>query len=277
MYKVHHIHNDTEICRPDQKKENDLFIYEVGHNTPPPGYASNQNDRDMFVLHYVINGKGRFYKERIDGPCIVIFPPDVIQYYSLDNHPQNKFEQYWIMFGGADAKKLLEQGCFPTSPKVIPCPYIYQAVQILRELQTPHYYVGKDDNLLMIAGLYQLMALQHAHVCGEKKKYGDRVQKLVDHIQEHYATLITEDSLADIVNLSTRYMHRIFKSETGVSPIQYLNAYRIHCAKKLLLEDNIPINAVALACGFTTHNYFCAVFRKHNNGLSPLEYRKRHQ
>ena len=172
---------------------------------------------------------------------------------------------------------MLEQGGFPTIPKVIPCPYIYQAVQILRELQTTHYYVGKDDNLLMISGLYQLMALHSSHVYGEKKKYGDRVQKLVDHIQEHYASLITEDSLAEIVNLSTRYMHRIFKNETGVSPIQYLNSYRIHCAKKLLLEDNLPINAVALASGFTTHNYFCAVFRKYSNGLSPLEYRKQHQ
>lgn len=279
MYKVHHIHNTTEICRPDTKYEHELFVTEIGHNTPPPGYASNKNKRNVYVLHYVLSGKGDYNKDKIEGPCLMIGTPEKVMYYTVDRDTKSPdFEQYWILFGGDYAPKLLSNAGFPLTPGVFPCPYIFQACQILSELQHTHYYVGKDDNLLMIAGLYQLMALHSSHVFGQKKQYSDRVQKLIDHIHENYATLITEDSLAQTLHLSTRYMHRIFKNETGVSPIQYLNSYRIHCAKKLLLiEDNLSINAVASASGFTTHNYFCTVFRKYSNGMSPLEYRKSHQ
>jgi len=139
-----------------------------------------------------------------------------------------------------------------------------------------HHYVNRDDNLTMIAGLHQLMAL-HSHFSrGTQRTYSPRVQLLIHHICENYPSMITEASLAAQVNLSVQHMHRLFLSETGMSPIQYLNAYRIHCAKKMLEEDDLPIYAIAASSGFATPNYFCTVFRKFSGGLSPLEYRRAH-
>ena len=278
MYKVHHIHNNTEICRPDFKHEQDLFVTEIGHSMPPPGYASNKNKRSTYVFHYVISGKGVFNKNEFEGPCLITGMPEEVMYYTVDHDAQSpNFEQYWILFGGDHAAKLLANVGFSLTFGVYPCPYISKACQTLRELQNTHHYVEKDDNLVMISGLYQLMALHYAYVFGHKRQYSDRVQKLLDYIHENYTTLITEDSLAQTLHLSTRYMHRIFKTELGISPIQYLNSYRINCAKKMLIEDNLSINAIASATGFATHNYFCTVFRKYNNGMSPLEYRKLNQ
>lgn len=275
MYKVHHNHNNTEICRPDIRQNNELFIVEIGHNTPPPNYASNKNVRDFFVIHYIVSGKGCYNGIMMDGPCLWYGTPGEMMFYTVDKNPKSpQFEQYWIIFGGSYAPKLMADVGFPNHLALLPCPYIFQACQIIRELQSTHYYLGKDDNLSMVAGLYQLMSFHFTQINGQKKQYSDRVQTLINHIHENYAQILTEDDLAQKIHLSIRYMHRIFKRETGISPIQYLNSYRIHCAKKLLIEDNLSIKDVAIVSGFTTHNYFCAVFRKHSNGMSPLEYRK---
>lgn len=275
MYKIHHTYNNTDICFPDTPLNGALYVHEVGHSSPPPGYRSNPNRRNLYMLHYIISGRGKYFREDIEGPCIMLGTPEEIQGYSLDEDPFSPpFEQYWILFGGSYASRLMSEAGFPLMPRILPCPYICEAFEILRGMQDSDSYTGRGDNFVMLSGLYQLMALQSAHADSEKNVYSPRVRHLIHFIHENYASFLTEDSLADTLQLSTRYMHRIFKKETGISPIQYLNAYRIQCAKKLLEEENIPIGTVASASGFATHNYFCTVFRKYSGGLSPLEYRR---
>lgn len=60
----------------------------------------------------------------------------------------------------------------------------------------------------------------------------------------------------------------------GVPPIRYLNNYRIQCAKKLLIDSNFTIANIAESIGFINPNYFCRAFKRHNNGISPSEFRK---
>lgn len=278
MYKIHHTHNSTDICYPDTPQGGTLFVHEIGHSTPPPGYRSNPNRRNLYMLHYIISGRGCFFREKIEGPCIMLGTPEEIQQYSVDDDPAAPlFEQYWILFGGSFSSRLMSDAGFPLMPRILPCPYISEACGILRDMQSTDRYIGRDDNLMMIAGLYQLMSLHAAHTDSTRNTYSPRVRHLIYFMHENYASFLTEDTLAESLHLSTRYMHRIFKTETGVSPIQYLNTYRIHCAKKLLEEGDIPIGSIASACGFATHNYFCTVFRKYSGGLSPTEYRGMHQ
>ena len=277
MYRVHHINNNSEMCNPDHKLDNELFVSQIGYSTPPHGYASNKTKSNVYALHFIISGKGRYNEEDFEGPCIMLGTPEEVFFYTVDSDPNSPvFEQYWVLFGGPYSAKLLTDAGFPLTPKILPCPYIKKAFQILREMQSPHFYAEKDDNMQMLAGLYQLMALHSYYSRGSKERYSERVQRLIDHIHENYSKDISEDSLAKIVHLSTRYMHRVFKNETGIAPIQYINSYRIYCAKKLLKNDDLPINIIATMCGFATHNYFCYVFRKYNEGMTPIEYRNIH-
>ena len=277
MYKIYHIQNNTEMCNPDHRLENELFVSQIGHSTPPHGYASNKYKRNVYALHFIISGKGRYNEEIFEGPCIMLGTPEDMFFYSVDSDRNSPgFEQYWVLFGGSYSSTLLKNAGFPLMPAILPCPYMKYACQILCEMQSPHFYAGKDDNMQMLAGLYQLMALHAYYSHGSKTQYSERVQRLIDHIHENYSKDISEDSLAQIVHLSTRYMHRVFKNETGIAPIQYINSYRIYCAQKLLKNDDLPINIIATICGFATHNYFCYVFRKYNKGMTPLEYRNIH-
>ena len=70
------------------------------------------------------------------------------------------------------------------------------------------------------------------------KRLGSEAQRVVRqamaYIHEHYAEPISREQLAAHFCLSERYLTRCFRQETGVTPIAYLNRYRIRQARTLL-------------------------------------------
>ncbi len=278
MYKVHHVHNNTDIYRPDLNLDKDLFVIETGHSTPPPGYKSNKNIRTAFVIHYVLSGQGNCNGQPFFGPCILFGIPNEVIYFETDTSPDvPSMEQYWIIIGGAYAPKLFESSGFSLTTGVLPCPYTKEASVILSRLQNFSYYLKKNDNLFMISGLYQLMSLQYYTALESTSQLSEKVLQVCNYIHENYPYMIGEEDIAQVWGKSVKHVHRLFKKEMGITPIQYLIDYRIKCAQKLLIEDTIPIHLISGSCGFNTHNYFCSVFRKYNNGMSPSEFRKMYQ
>ena len=71
-------------------------------------------------------------------------------------------------------------------------------------------------------------------------------------------------------------LFREFKKFYGITPVQYLTNQRIRKACALLKESNMPMEAVAAACGFASGTYFSTIFRK-NIKSTPLQYRKKGQ
>ena len=68
------------------------------------------------------------------------------------------------------------------------------------------------------------------------------------------------------------YYRKIFKEETGVTPVEYLLDIRIEKAKDLLLH-NFAVNEVANKVGFPDPYYFSKVFKK-KTGISPKDYKR---
>lgn len=277
MYKIHYQNNDTDICTPHSIQPDPVYVVEIGHSYPQMGYQSNKLNRKYFVLHFVLTGKGSFLDQPVEGPVAFLMKPDVPQYYRVSDSPDApKWEQYWIMIGGSQAETILKNAGIDTDGQIFPCPYIHQVFQILRDLQLPTSYVSKDDRYFMLSGLFHLLSLHSAGIAAlsQNKRYSQCVLQVCKFIQTNYASSLCETDLANAVHLSTRYMHRIFKRETGIAPIHYLNSYRVSCAKKLLSTHNISISQVADAVGFSDPNYFCCVFKRYNHNLSPMEFKK---
>ena len=90
-------------------------------------------------------------------------------------------------------------------------------------------------------------------------------------IHEQYQSEITRPFLASELAVSERHLTRCFQQELGISPISYLNRYRIQRAKDLLDHGNSNITEIAFAVGFSSSNYFGRVF-KDEIGKSPSEY-----
>jgi signal transduction histidine kinase/AraC-like DNA-binding protein/DNA-binding response OmpR family regulator len=100
------------------------------------------------------------------------------------------------------------------------------------------------------------------------------VKHAVAYIHQNYACALSRQEIADAVGVNKDYLTRIFHRELGISPWEYLNRYRIKCAKELLRSTHMSITAIATQVGFDDPAYFSRVFHK-EVGCSPREYRER--
>ncbi|MEG0387843.1 MAG: AraC family transcriptional regulator, partial [Niameybacter sp.] len=73
--------------------------------------------------------------------------------------------------------------------------------------------------------------------------------------------------------LSPVYISKIFKEETGTSPINYLIQIRLEKAKEILEKNDMPINLVAKSVGYEDAYYFSKLFKKYY-GSAPSAYSK---
>jgi len=75
-------------------------------------------------------------------------------------------------------------------------------------------------------------------------------------------------------HISAAHLRRLFASELGISPSDFLAEERIERAKQLLLDPRaLSICEVADACGYTSLYYFSSMFRE-RVGASPSDWRK---
>lgn len=94
-----------------------------------------------------------------------------------------------------------------------------------------------------------------------------------EYLEQKHADTLRMNTLAAHLGLSRARMFELFRNETGLSPNDYLQRFRIETAKQLLLHDQGTITEVAMATGFTSSQYFSRVFLKYC-GRTPQQFRR---
>ena len=101
-----------------------------------------------------------------------------------------------------------------------------------------------------------------------------RIAQAISFLEEHYAEQFSIPSLAALCHVSPSYFYDLFRSNTGLSPIEYKQQICIRHAELLLCDESaLSIEQISEAVGFESSNYFRRVFRA-CTGSSPREYRK---
>jgi AraC-like DNA-binding protein len=98
-------------------------------------------------------------------------------------------------------------------------------------------------------------------------------ERLKAYVDDHFASPISRQSVADYFNLNPDYITRLFNEELGKGFTDYLIDQRMKKARDLLGQTNLPTKQVATLCGFAYDNYFARVFRRRHH-RSPQEFRK---
>jgi AraC-like DNA-binding protein len=93
------------------------------------------------------------------------------------------------------------------------------------------------------------------------------------YIEQNYKKKLTLEKIANSVFLSGSHFSHIFKAEVGISPINYLNRFRVDKAKELLKNSNTGITEIAYNVGFQSLPHFNRIF-KDMEKISPGSYRK---
>lgn len=82
------------------------------------------------------------------------------------------------------------------------------------------------------------------------------------------------DGLAARLGIGERHLRRLFREHLGASPVAVAQTRRLHFAKKLVDETDLPMTAVALAAGYGSIRRFNAAMRS-TYGVAPSALRKR--
>lgn len=106
-----------------------------------------------------------------------------------------------------------------------------------------------------------------------RDEYVARINRVVDHIQDHLQEELTLESLARIACFSPYHFHRIFRSIVGEPLHQFIKRVRLErAASHLIWAPQRPITEIALDAGFASPAAFARAFRD-RFGMSASEYR----
>lgn len=100
------------------------------------------------------------------------------------------------------------------------------------------------------------------------------VEPAITYVAEHYAQSVTVAQMARSCAMSESYFRNVFRRLMHMSPLEYLNRYRIHRAMNLLRVTDYAITNVALRCGFPSVATFNRNFQ-HYVQETPTSWRRR--
>jgi AraC family transcriptional regulator len=101
-----------------------------------------------------------------------------------------------------------------------------------------------------------------------------KLKQVIDYIHDHLAQEISLNAIANYLGISSYYFCRLFKQSTGLSLYQYVIQQRVERAKQLLLQGEMSIADIALACGFSHQSHLNRHFKR-LTGVTPKTLLKR--
>lgn len=96
------------------------------------------------------------------------------------------------------------------------------------------------------------------------------IQRARHYIEDHFASGVSLQELAQYVDLSPYYFLRAFRAEVGMPPYAYLESVRIGRAQKLI-EAGVSLTEAAFESGFSSQSHMTNRFRK-ILGTTPGQY-----
>lgn len=123
-----------------------------------------------------------------------------------------------------------------------------------------------------LEGIMNQIYEEQGYLDSMNKEYSYSIRSAISYMENHYMEQITLADVAYHVSLSAEYLSRLFKEETGVKFIVYINNLRLKNAIYLLENTNLRVYEVAEKAGYSNLSYFSTVFKK-KLGQNPFDYR----
>jgi transcriptional regulator GlxA family with amidase domain len=100
----------------------------------------------------------------------------------------------------------------------------------------------------------------------------DVLAELQTWMVEHPDADLSVAALARRCHLSPRTFHRLVGRETGMTPGTWVEQIRVEAARRMLESTDLPVPAIARACGFGTVSTLYRAFER-RLGVAPATYR----
>ncbi|WP_252107405.1 MULTISPECIES: GlxA family transcriptional regulator [unclassified Halomonas] len=109
------------------------------------------------------------------------------------------------------------------------------------------------------------------------RRLGSYNRRLIDAValmERHLEEPLPLIEIAKRSDISTRQLQRLFERQLGATPRQWYLNLRLDRAERLLIDTDMGVLAIGVACGFGSSSSFARAFRA-RFGYSPIEGRRR--
>lgn len=241
-----------------------LFLYQ-------PGYRLSRSAFNSFLLLYLQKGTLQL---TVEGKTVSVAENHFVL---LDCYRPHGYataegcECIWLHFDGITARSYYEQitahlgqvfAMADASPVLRGLNAILHTFSHNQPVREPLLSKIITDMLTEFL-LYSPLTHSHAQLA----------ENAITYINEHFSEKISLNSLADRFGMSTYHFIRVFKSETGYTPHDYIASRRMASARYLLQYTRLSIKDICYNTGFSTESVFCNAFKK-QHGTSPQTYRR---
>ena len=92
-----------------------------------------------------------------------------------------------------------------------------------------------------------------------------KLSQVIQMMESNIEDPMSPADLAEEVGMSTRQLERLFRRYLNRSPKRYYMELRLSKARNLLMQTDMSVINVALACGFASPSHFSKCYRSHYN------------
>lgn len=263
-----------------------LFIWSGTRTCDEDSYHSH----DHIEMDFILSGSGTYlidgnYYEVEEGDLILLNPG--CKHQSLVTSPEHPATEFFVGFCDVQFRGY--------EKNVIPMPsgncILHTKGELRQKLfkictsmslenvtyQEGRYFMLQSYLMQMLLIIIREQFKPEKNTCqgcsfdSTNKKYV--VEQIINYFEDHYAEKISLDRIAENMYLSPFYISKIFKSETGDTPIRHLINIRLEKAKELLENGwQGSIQEVASSVGYDDVYHFSKLFKK-KYGVSPSKLR----
>ena len=250
----------------------EINVTEIGYNRVPAGLRQTLK-RDVYILHYIVDGRGVFMNQPFDKNCGYFVAPHELEIIYADN--TFPYESYWIMFRGSVAPEILK-GFGLKHNCVFSFAHNNECIEIIKKALFRDDYANEMEEAYALQAVFnQLIAIHMRDITPKEVLSHSVAYSVASYIEKNYFSSIRVDAIAQDLHISRNHLYTLFKQEYQVSPQEFLISLRLEKAKNLLSnkELHISIKEIALSVGFENPLYFSRLFHK-KTGMTPSEFRK---
>lgn len=262
----------------------DLWLSTCGIQNCNGGHFFGPGKRDVFILHFICDGKGIFISKdktwTLGKGDVFLVKPDTEVYYAADE--KNPWSYLWVGFQGLKASTYLAYAGFEGDILTGRCKdtslifsYIQQMI-ICRQLT----YANELKREAALLQIFSALIEEYRSSLSKEQQYDYPyriyVEQAIDYIQNNFKSNVRINDIAMYIGIDRSYLSGIFKEVTEISPQEYLLRYRMERAEVLLKESRKKISEIAVLVGYNDPLTFSKMFKKYK-GLSPLQYREKNQ
>lgn len=268
---------EKSICIEVPKAaESDLYLNVFGHSVTEPLHKAGPCVKAFYLIHFILEGEGSFTVNNVTyhlkkGQGFLIEPDNQVTYISDKNNP---WVYVWVGFSGREAGEMLHAIGLSQENPIFTCEEGDKLKKYVFDMLA-HNYSNQADSYRLTGMLYLfLSAIAKTQQTKIEAPSGNTyVNHAVAYIQNHYSIPVSIEEISDYVGINRSYLSSLFKEYTGMSPIKYLQNFRITRAQHMLTVTDISVESIALSCGYQSAEAFHKIFRQ-LTGMSPKAFRK---